>query len=156
MTQVPLPLHTAAAISDLAAWHARQGIKRRNWSAKAQASIQPIHKKGVVGITTDLKYLHYQDKGIRPFLMTALEGKTVPIKGKFFRVRGVGLPGMGYQDRKYEKYKGPIYRDQRWRHPGIRPENFMQNAVSQAIVESGPYIRQRLVKVMLGHPEEGD
>lgn len=157
--KVPLPIEVSRVISDLAARRAREGLQRRRWSQTAQLSIQPAPSEGHVGIRTALKYLHIQNKGFGPFLMTALEGKTVPIKTpsgtRFIRVRGVGLPGMGYQNRKYEAYKGPIWREQRWRHPGIRPERFMENAISQAILESRPKLQQMVVEALMGRQSRG-
>jgi len=150
MSSVPIPAELAQEISELAVRRAREGIRRRNWSVAAQESIFPNAKEGQVGIGTTLKYLWYQEKGTKPFLMTALEGKIVPIKGRFFRVRGVGLPGMGYQDRKYDPFKGPIWREQRWRHPGIRPENFMRNAVQQALFESRSKVRTTVMSALVG------
>lgn len=150
MSNAPLPLTLTRKISELAVRRAREGMQRRGWSLAGQLSIEPSAKPGKVGIQTTRKYLIYQEKGTRPFLMTSLEGKVVPIKGGFYRVRGVGLPGMGYQDRKYDPRKGPIWREQRWRHPGIRPERFMQNAISQAILETRPSIQAELNRMLRG------
>lgn len=155
MTHVPISLELATEISELAARRAREGIRRRNWSTKAQESIFPKPSEGKVGIATTLKYLKFQDKGTKPFLMTALEGKTVPIRGQLFRVSGVGLPGMGYQDRKNKSrypHTGPIWREQRWRHPGIDPQNFMRNAIQQALFESRSKIKLSLTNALSGRP----
>lgn len=151
MSRIPIPLALAQEISELAVRRAREGIRRRNWSTAAQESIFPAPKEGQVGIGTTLKYLRFQDKGTQPFLMRSLEGKTVPIKGRFFRVRGVGLPGMGYQDRKYDPFKGPIWREQRWRHPGIRAENFMRNAIQQALFESRSKVQATVMNALAGN-----
>lgn len=148
--KLPLPINITQRVSEIAVRRAREGMQRRGWSQEGQLSIVPMPKPGSAGIKTTRKYLLYQEYGTRPFLMTSLEGKTVPINGKFFRVSGVGLPGMGYQDRKYESLKGPVWREQRWRHPGIRPEGFMQNAISQAMLESGPMIQAELNKIVKG------
>ncbi|QGJ94896.1 hypothetical protein SEA_REDWATTLEHOG_36 [Gordonia phage RedWattleHog] len=148
--KTPLPIRLTQRISERAVINARAGIARRGWSRGAQLSIEPAPKPGSAGLRTTRKYLLYQEYGTRPFLMTSLEGKTVPIRGQFFRVKGVGMPGMGYQDRKYEAHKGPIWRDQRWRHPGIRPEGFMQNALRQAMLESGPLIQREMMDTLKG------
>lgn len=155
MTRQPIPIEVSRQISDLAVQRAREGLQRRRWSQTAQLSLQPDAGPGKVGIKTTLKYLHIQEKGFGPFLMTALEGKVVPIKGKLFRVRGVGMPGMGYQDRKYEAHKGPIWREQRWRHPGIRAENFMRNAIQQALLESRPRLQQMVMDALAAREERG-
>lgn len=153
MTSIPLPLELCELISQRAAQRAREGIRRRNWSARAQASIHPAARPGVVAIKTDLYYLKFQERGIKPFLMTSLEGKVVPIRGQLFYVSGVGLPGMGYQDRKNKTrypHTGPIWRAQRWRHPGIDPERFMENAIRQARFETKPEVRRRLIQALKG------
>lgn len=155
MTQIPIPLVVSQRISDLAARRAREGLQRRSWSRESQDSLVAAPAEGQVGIRTTRKHLMYQNKGIQPFLMTALEGKTVPIKGKLFRVKGVGLPGMGYQDRKRNPVKGPVWREQRWRHPGIRPERFLENAISQAILESKPNLQQEVMRVLRGESDGG-
>lgn len=150
MSQIPIPLSVAQKISDLAVRRAREGMQRRGWSPGAQSSLAAAPSEGKVGIRTTRKYLMYQEKGIEPFLMTALEGKVVPINGSLFTVRNVGYPGMGYQNRKYDAYKGPIWRQQRWRHPGIKPEGFMQNAISQAILETRPTLQAEVTKILMG------
>lgn len=153
--RMPLPISLTQRISERAVVHAREGMARRGWSRESQLSIEPAPLPGSAGIRTTRKYLIYQEKGTRPRLMTELEGKTVPIKGRFYKVRGVGLPGMGYQDRKYDAKKGPVWRDQRWRHPGIRPEGFMQNAISQAMLEMQPLIREEMKGVLKGEKPDG-
>ncbi|AVO24980.1 hypothetical protein KHQ84_gp040 [Rhodococcus phage Finch] len=153
MSLVPIPLVVSQRISELATRRAREGLSRRNWSEAARASLQPAPAVGQVGIKTSLRYLMYQNRGIKPFLMTSLEGKTVPIKGKLFRVKGVGLPGWGYQDRKYNPIKGSIWREQRWRHPGIRPERFLENAISQAILESKAGLQEEVMRALRGEQE---
>lgn len=150
MTNIPVPIEVTQKISELAVRRAREGLQRRGWSDKSQSALQPAPAPGKVGIRATRKYLIYQERGTRPFLMSSLEGKTVPIKGKFFRVRGVGLPGMGYQNRKYDAHKGPIWRDERWKHPGIKPERFMQNAISQAILETRPTLQAEVMKAISG------
>lgn len=155
MSQVPIPLELATEISELAARRAREGIRRRDWSVRAQESIFPAPEEGKVGIGTTLKYLKFQDKGTKPYLMTSLEGKVVPIRGRFIRVNGVGLPGMGYQDRKNKTrypHTGPIWREQRWRHPGLDAQNFMRNAIQQALFESRAKIRLTLTNALSGRP----
>lgn len=42
-------------------------------------SLQPIYGKGYFGIYFPTPIAWYQDHGIRPFTMTALEGKTIPM-----------------------------------------------------------------------------
>jgi len=150
MSRIPIPLSVSRQISELAVRRARESMQRRNWSQRAQGALQPSADIGKVGIRTTVNYLMFQEKGFGPFLMTSLEGKTVPIKGRFYRVKGVGLPGMGYQDRKYDPVRGPVWRAQRWRHPGIRPERFMQNAISRAILESRATLLDQVMHALSG------
>jgi hypothetical protein len=37
-----------------------------------------------------------------------------------------------------------VYREQKWRHPGLKPKNFLENAIQQAINEAKPKIQQQL------------
>lgn len=154
MVHIPIPLEVSQQISNLAARRAREGLQRRRWSVRAQESIHPAPAEGQVGIRTALHYLHIQNRGFGPFLMTSLEGKTVYIRGRFIRVRGVGEPGMGYQDRKYDPPPREVWRRQRWRHPGIRAERFLENAISQAILESRPDLMNRVLMVLGGEEEQ--
>lgn len=71
-------------------------------------------------------YLKYVDQGTRPFLMTSLEGKTVPINGGFRVVSGVGLPGVTSYTRNGVEVRQ--YKLQKWRHPGIKPHHFVEKS----------------------------
>lgn len=84
------------------------------------------------------KYLVYVDQGTKPFLMYSLEGKTIPIGGSFRKVKGVGLPGIVEFERN-----GVIVRKmrwQKWRHPGIQPQNFVEQAFKAADKDLGTSI----------------
>lgn len=87
-------------------------------------------------------YLKFQDKGTRPFLMTALTGRTVPLPGGPRVVSHVGEPGWvefernGVQVRKW--------RGQRWRHPGIEPAYFVEKAKGYAEDMMGPELRRAM------------
>ncbi len=63
--------------------------------------------------------------------MKSLEGKTVPIKDAsgthFVKVVGVGQPGWVTLPGGIRKW-----RDQKWRHPGLKPTNVMQDAINEA------------------------
>jgi len=142
----PISLPLSRVISERAVVLARQNMARRGWSDRTSQAIEAAPSVGHVAIRATAKHLMYQNKGIRPFLMTALEGKTVPIKGHLFRVKGVGLPGMGYQDRKNNPIRGSIWRQQRWRHPGIEPQKFLENSISRAILESRPMLRRSVIE----------
>lgn len=151
MARQPLTLEMSTAISQRAVQLARQNMARRGWSDASRMAIEAAPTEGKVGIRATAKHLVFQNKGIRPFLMTALEGKTVPINGKLFRVKGVGLPGMGFQNRKGNPVKGSIWRQQRWRHPGIKPQGFLENSIKLAMMENQASIRHSVID-QIQHP----
>lgn len=132
--KVPIPNSLASKISQDAVKFARENMRGFGWSDKALQSIQPKPGSGQVGIQTTLKYLMYQEKGIQPFLMTWVDGRRIPLgckqgDGPHFRRGGhVGEPG--YVD---IPHVGKVWRQQRWRHPGLKPKNFMRDGLHQAI-----------------------
>jgi hypothetical protein len=93
----------------------------------------------------------YQESGIKPFLMTWVDGKTLPMKcaqgdGPHFRRGGhVGEPGM-----VDIPHRGKVWRNQRWRHPGLKPKNFMHDAIEKAIKESRNDIHQEIMRAIRG------
>lgn len=127
--QLAAPESISWSIAQTAVQLAKQYGAGRGW--KATEALQPLWGKGWVGIHTPYKHLIYQEKGIQPFVMYQLEGKLVPIHDAsglhFVRATGVGQPG-------FVRINGEtIWRDQKWRHPGIKPTHFMENSVKQAI-----------------------
>lgn len=141
--KVPIPRQLAQKISEDAVANARNLMGGYGWSDQALQALQPMPGEGVVGIKTTLKYLMYQEKGIQPFLMWWVAGRTIPLgckqgDGPHFRRGGhVGEPG--YVD---IPHVGQVWRDQRWRHPGLAPRNFMRDGLTQAIAANQPAINQ--------------
>jgi hypothetical protein len=93
----------------------------------------------------------YQNSGIRPFLMRWVEGRVVPMgcsqgDGPHFR-RGGQAGKPGYVD---IPHVGRKWRDQKWRHPGLKPKNFMQNAINKAISDENDAIRRDLMSALKG------
>lgn len=127
--RLSLPKQVTNPISQRAAQIARSNALARGW--KSSSSFMPISGTGYIGIQTSVRYHMYQELGTKPFLMRSLEGKTVPIKGPdgthFVKVVGVGQPGWVTLPGGVKKW-----RDQKWRHPGIKATNIMGNAVNQA------------------------
>lgn len=84
------------------------------------------------------KYLTYVNEGTRPFLMYELEGKVIPIGGGFRKVQGVGLPGIV----SFERNGVTVHqmRWQKWRHPGIQGQHFVEQAFKDADEALGPEI----------------
>lgn len=139
----PLSQELTQKISERAMAFAQSDLREREWKSSGN-----IHSQGVeggVGLRVSLNYLMYQNVGIRPFLMRSLEGKVVPIDGRFVRAVGVGRPG-------YVHLPGGIrrWRDQRWRHPGIRGKRFLEEAIVRAIQESRPEIQREVMETLRG------
>lgn len=124
-------------ISQDAVRNARQEMKGYGWSDRALQAIQPMPGEGIVGIKTTLKYLMYQEKGTKPFLMWWVQGRTIPMScgqgdGPHFR-RGSGVGQPGFVD---IPHVGRVWREQKWRHPGIKGKGFMQAGLDKAIKEN--------------------
>jgi hypothetical protein len=151
MTRIALPVELSGPICDRAAQICREDILGRGW--RTSGAIQPFPAEGQVGLRTTVKYLMYQNEGIRPFIMWWVEGKVVPLgckqgDGPHIRTgKGAGQPG--YVD---IPHKGKTWRDQKWRHPGIKPQRFMQSAIQKAVKENKGEIKAYLMKVISGVP----
>jgi hypothetical protein len=133
--KVPLPNSLCRQISQAGVAHARQKMGGYGWSDKALQGLEPYISDGLVGIRTTLKYLMFQEKGTKPFLMHWVNGRTIPLGGKggapsFRRGGHVGEPGF-----VNIPGRGQVWRDERWKHPGVRGRGFMQEGLSQAIEE---------------------
>jgi hypothetical protein len=141
--RVPIPQKLAAKISQDAVRYAREEMRGYGWSDRALQAIVPMPGEGVVGIKTTLKFLMYQEKGTKPFLMWWVQGRSIPMAckqgdGPHFRRGGhVGEPG--YVD---IPHVGKVWRDQRWRHPGLKGRGFMQRGLERAITENQQLIKQ--------------
>lgn len=121
-----LPRSQSRKMSETAVQRAREYGDRRGW--KGTRYLEPLVGKGQVGIKVTRTYLLYQNYGTKPRLMTELEGKFVPMKGGGRVARGVGKPG-------WVTLPGGVrvYRQQKWRHPGIKPTHFLEEAIQFAI-----------------------
>lgn len=151
MAKVPIPQQLAMKISNDAVRYAREEMHGYGWSDKALQAIQPMPGEGVVGIKTSLKYLMYQERGIQPFLMWWVQGRTVPMACKqgdgphFRRGSHVGEPGW-----VEIPHRGRVWRDARWKHPGLQPKNFMQKGLQRAINENQPAIKAYTRRILGG------
>ncbi len=151
MTRIPLPETICQRLSEKAVQYAREDIASRGWSNQAMGALVGMPGQGRVGIKTSVKYLMYQNEGIRPFLMHWVDGKTIPLgcgrgDGPHFR-RGGNVGKPGYVD---IPHVGKVWRDQRWRFPGLKPKRFMQDAITRAISEEKDSIRQELMEALKG------
>jgi hypothetical protein len=147
----PIPPELAAKISADAVKNARELMKGFGWSDKSLQALQPKPGQGEVGILTTQKYLIYQEKGTQPFLMHWVAGRTLPLScpqgdGPHFRRGGhVGEPG--YVD---IPHRGKVWRDQRWRHPGLKGRNFMRDGLNKAIADNQPLVQAWAVGLLKG------
>lgn len=141
---VPVPASITQHIAESASRESKSFATSRGWSG-AQA-ISPIWGQGVAGVQVQQTYLMYQERGTRPRIMRELEGKTIPIKGRFVRAKGVGQPGWVTLPGGVKKW-----RDQKWRNPGIKPTNFMRNSLEVSVKASRSEIMD-LMKGLLGAP----
>lgn len=136
-------------IAQSAAARARAWATKAGWSPRTTASLHPSSRPGFAGIRTTVKHAFYQNQGTAPRLMKELEGKVIPIKGpdgstRMVFVKDVGKPGWATLPGGIK-----VWREQKWRHPGIKPSHFMQNSLKDAIQVSLPALR-REAKALLG------
>lgn len=151
--RIPLPENICQRLSMKAVQYAREDVVNRGWSNRSMGALTDMSRKGLVGIKTSAKYLMRQEEGFDPFLMHWVEGRTIPLDckqgdGPHIRrgVKGVvGTPGY-----VTIPHRGRVWRDQRWRHPGLKPKNFMRDAILRAINEEQDSIRQELMEALKG------
>jgi hypothetical protein len=147
--RIPLPASTAKRIADRAVQNARQNVASRGW--KSANGLSPLSSEGRVGIQTSVRYLMYQESGIKPFVMFWVAGKTVPLgckQGDGPHIRKGVAPGTpGWVN---IPHKGRVWRDQRWRHPGLQPKNFMHDAIKSAIADERSNIRADIMAALHG------
>lgn len=153
--QVPVPAVLTKQIANSALQRAREYAIMRGW--KSADRLVAYSADGEAGIQTTVRYLIYQDRGTKAYLMVNLEGKTIPIKDNmgnvsFIKVMGVGTPGWVNipgdptkpKNQLYESNAaspGRIWRDQKWKHPGIKATRFLRNSLEKSIDRSGPLIK---------------
>lgn len=140
--KLPIPATLALQISQDAIRYAREEMKGYGWSDRSLQALQPMPGEGIVGIKTTLKYLMHQERGFKPFLMWWVNGRTVGLSckqgdGPHFRRGGhVGEPGY-----VNIPHVGQVWRDQRWKHPGLQGRHFMQTGLEKAITANQPAIQ---------------
>lgn len=130
-----VPPEIAHGISLRAAEIVRRTAPRGEHNSRSL--IQATHQRGQIGIYIPPAAIHllYLDRGIKPFLMTALEGKTIPIRTPngiiFRRAKNVGQTKIISRNERGQI----IYSKLAWRYPGVEPMNFIEPAFKQAIQE---------------------
>lgn len=150
MARVPAPRSICEQVSAAAVRYAREDIASRRWSDRSVQAIIGLPGEGQVGLKTTAKYLMHQNRGIRPFVMWWAEGRTIPLPDghggtHLVRATGVGTPGWVTLPGGVRKW-----REQRWRHPGLRPKNFLETALSRAMAEARPQLKQMLMASLKG------
>lgn len=136
-----LPRSQSRKMSEMAVQRAREYGDRRGW--KGTRYLEPIVQKGTVGIKVTRHYLMYQNDGTKPRVMYELEGKFIPMKSGGRRAKGVGQPG-------WVTLPGGIrvFRQQKWRHPGIKPTHFLEEAIEFAIKKNKQELSQWLMAIV--------
>lgn len=149
MSRVPVPASLTATISQRAVTYAKEDVRGRGW--KSSNALQPAGIEGGVGISSSVSYLLIQNRGFDPFLMWWVNDRTLPLgcargDGPHFRKGGnVGKPGM-----VDIPHVGKVFRQQRWRHPGLKPKHFLESAISRSIKESQIDIQKLCMDVLTG------
>ena len=149
MTLVPAPADLTQRMADLATQNARQNLRGRGW--KSSGALQPYGDTGQVGISSTVNYLLIQNRGFDPFVMWWVKNRTLPLAcnqgdGPHFR-KGSHVGEPGWVD---IPHRGRVWRDQRWRYPGLAPKRFFEDSISRAIRDSRPEIRQYIIGAMRG------
>lgn len=148
--RVKVPPELGRRVSNRALHHAQTEMTRRDWSANTIRSLRIVDGDGVVGIATPVKHVFFQEKGINPFLMYALEGKRVPIGDRVITVKDVGRPGFVSIPRPGGGPDRVVWRNQKWRHPGIKPQNILKDSLSRAILEEKPGVDREILRRIEG------
>lgn len=104
-------------------------------TGRGAASFVPNTESGRVGINIpqEYDYMMIQNRGMKPFNMISLEGKTIPMRGpdgsiQFRTVKGAGRRKITTRDEKGRIISSKIA----WRHPGLKPKNFLEKGIVQA------------------------
>lgn len=153
MTLISAPAQLCQVLSKYAVENARKDIANRGW--RSSGALQPYYAQGEVGISATMKHLLYQNAGVKPFLMYWAEGRRLPLgckmgDGPHLRTaRGVGQPG--YVD---IPHRGRVWRNQKWRYPGLEPKRFIETAITKAINDNHDYIKREVVAAITGKGKE--
>lgn len=149
MTRIPVPPDLSQKIATLAAQKARENLRGRGW--KSSGALRPYSDTGQVGISSTVNYLLIQNKGFSPFVMWWVKNRTIPLACKMGdgpHIRSgntVGTPGY-----VNIPHKGRVWREQRWKHPGLKPKRFMESAITSAIRDSKTDIRKAVMASLRG------
>lgn len=150
MVRLGAPVELNRVIARKAVQNARENIRGRGW--KSSGALQPYSDAGEVGIRSTMKHLIIQNRGFSPFIMWWVEGRQVPIMdkttGQVHKVKGRDPGKPGYVN---IPGKGKVWRDQKWRHPGLPPKRFLEKAITQAIKDSKRDIQGAAMDILRGN-----
>ncbi len=149
--RIGAPIEVNRVIARRAVQRARENMRTRQWVSTG--ALQPYADSGQVGITSTMAHLIYQNRGFEPFVMWWVEGRMVPIKdkvtGQTRRIKGREPGKPGYV---YIPGRGKVWRDQKWKHPGLKPKRFLEASIQQAIKESRRDIQAAAMDILRGNP----
>lgn len=132
MVKVKVPASLLRNMGRDARNSARSNLRGRNWSPSTVNSIEERVSDGRIALTSPIRHVFYQEYGTKPFLMKSLEGKRVPIGDRVVTAKDVGKPGFVHIPRPGGGPDIVKWRDQKWRHPGIKPNNVLHDSLNQA------------------------
>lgn len=151
MSRIPAPADLTGIIAQRAQQNARQDLVKRNW--KSASALLPYSDDGQVGITSTVNYLLRQNNGIKPFVMWWVKNRVVPLgcpQGDGPHVRFGNPDSVGTAGYVDIPHKGKVWRQQRWRHPGLQPKRFMETAITKAIKDSRAEIKKSVMASLRG------
>lgn len=147
--RIGAPVELNRVIARRAVQKARENMRTRNWVSTG--ALQPYSAEGQVGISSTMKHLLIQNKGFAPFVMWWVEGRQVPIKDKATgatrKVKGREPGKPGYV---FIPGKGKVWRDQKWKHPGLKPKKFLEASIAAAIKESRRDVQDAAMTILKG------
>lgn len=150
MVKVKVPAELCRRVSTRAMNYAQTEMHRRGWSESTIRRLYIANGDGIVGIASPDKHIFYQERGIRSFLMHSLEGKKVPIGDRILTVKDVGKPGFVHIPRPGGGPDIVKWRNQKWKHPGIKPQNILKDSISRAILEERAGIQTEIQRRLEG------
>lgn len=125
-------------------------------TGEGASSIYPVYDENSFGLRAGKKYMYYQNFGTKPFFMTSLEGKVVPmmINGEliFRRVKGVGEHQITTRNALGQIEVGN--RPYKWRNPGIKGSHFMERALDETVETYKQVIYRSLIVHLLEETTE--
>jgi hypothetical protein len=135
----PLPDSACREISYLAARYVRAlAPKGAHRGSHGFWFVRPTWRRGEVGVWIGPggAHLMHQSRGIRPFIMWSLEGKTIPMRQPdgsviFRKATRVGQRRIVTRDARGRIIRPGI----RWRHPGLPRRDFIERGIEMGVRE---------------------